>query len=273
MFESKEEHDRVRDAQAAIENALDTQTDGDASYVQPGEDLAIRVRVVRTENQLRKAIKVRADAYLRHNVACAESLHSAEDDDKAPGSLVLLCESKVTGDAVGTLRIHTNFEAPTYLERDLRLPDFLRNTSIAYVTRLAIARGTSGTFVKLALFKALHRYCFATQISWILAVAREPVDKEFIRLGFKDILEPGEKFRRPAHFGDIDVRPLYLSVLQAEHDWRTTKHPLYDFMVVRTHPDIEVFSSVSSAWTTPRRAQRGRRKTDLAIAGAQVLAV
>lgn len=270
MFESTEERDKVRNVQTAIERVVDTE---DASYVQPGEDLAVRVRVARTENQLRKAIKVRGDAYVRHNVASAEPLYSAEEDDKAPGSLVLLCESKITGDAVGTLRIHTNFEAPTYLERELRLPDFLRNTSIAYVTRLAIAAGASGTFVKLVMFKALHRYCFATQISWILAVAREPVDKDFIRLGFKDILEPGKKFRQPVHFGDIDVRPLYLSVLQAEHDWRTTKHPLYDFMVVKTHPDIEVFDSVSSTWTTPRRTQRGRRKTDLSIARAQVLVV
>jgi len=273
MFESKEEHARVRDAQVAIEKVLNAEINGDDVYAQPGENLSIRVRVVRTESQLQKAIKIRADAYVRHNVACAESLHTAEDDDKAPGSLILLCESKITGDAVGTLRLNTNFEAPTYLERDLRLPDFLRNTSIAYVTRLAIANGTSGAFVKLALFKALHRYCFATQISWILAVAREPVDKEFIRLGFRDILKPHEKFRRPSHFGDIDVRPLYLSVLQAEHDWRTVKHPLYDFMVLRTHPDIEVFNSVSSAWTTPRRTQRGRRKTDLAIAETQILAV
>ncbi|MCD6681561.1 MAG: hypothetical protein LT102_13065 [Burkholderiaceae bacterium] len=273
MFESTEERNRLRDAEAAAGEAPDGGAGNESSYIQPGEDLSIRVRVVRTENQLRKAIKVRADAYLRHNVACAESLHAAEDDDKAPGSLVFLCESKVTGDAVGTLRIHTNFEAPTYLERNLRLPDFLRSTGIAYVTRLAIANGTSGTFVKLAMFKALHRYCFATQISWILAVAREPVDRDFVRLGFRDILSPGEKFRRPDDFGDMDVRPLYFSVLQAEHNWRMTKHPLYEFMALRTHPDIEVFTSVSSAWTTPRRDRRGRRKTDLTLTSTEILSV
>lgn len=273
MFESKEERERIRDAQAALREELDSTVENEPSYIQPGEELPIRVRVVRTENQLQKAIKVRAEAYLRHNVALCETLHSPEDDDKSPGSLVLLCESKVTGDAVGTLRIHTNFETPTYLERNLRLPGFLRSTGIAYVTRLAIANGASGTFVKLAMFKALHRYCFATQISWILAVAREPVDRDLVRLGFKDILGPGEKFRRPEDFGDIDVRPLYFSVLQAEHNWRTARHPLYGFMALKTHPDIEVFTSVSSAWATPRRSQRGRRKTDFAIAATQILAV
>ncbi len=273
MFESKEEHDRVRDVQEAFGETHDAPIGSKPSYVQPGEELPIRVRVVRTENQLQKAIKVRADAYGRHTPAFADSLRSVEDDDKSPSSLVFLCESKVTGDAVGTLRIHTNFETPTYLERNLELPEFLRSTGIAYVTRLAVASGTNGTFVKLAMFKALHRYCFATQISWILAVARVPVDRDLTRLGFKDILGPGEKLRRPEDFGEVDVRPLYFSVLQAEHNWRIAKHPLYDFMALKTHPDIEVFTSVSSAWATPRRARRGRRQSDLGLAAAQILAV
>lgn len=273
MFESKEERARIAAAQAAFEEAEESTLEGESLYVQPGEELPIRVRVVRTENQLQKAIKVRADAYGRHTPAFADSLRSIEDDDKSPSSLVLLCESKVTGDAVGTLRIHTNFDSPTYLERVLVLPDFLRSAGIAYVTRLAVASGTNGSFVKLAMFKALYRYCFATQISWILAVAREPVDRDLTRLGFRDILATGDKLRRPEDFGEVDVRPLYFSVLDAEHDWRGSGHPLYDFMVRKTHPDIEIFSSVSSAWATPRRARRGRRRGDASLTTTEIMAV
>lgn len=273
MLESREERAKLWDAQAAFEETTDVSLDFGSLYVQPGEELPIRVRVVRTENQLQKAIKVRADAYGRHTPAFADSLRSVEDDDKSPSSLVLLCESKVTGDAVGTLRIHTNFEAPTYLERVLILPDKLRSVGIAYVTRLAVVNGANGSFVKLAMFKALYRYCFATQISWILAVARDPVDRDLTRLGFQDILPEGQKLRRPEDFGEVDVRPLHFSVLDAEHEWRMTGHPLYEFMVRKTHPDIEIFSSVSSAWATPRRARRGRRQADLALTATQIMAV
>ncbi len=273
MFESRVERAKLQDAQVAFTRESEVSEDAETTYVQPGEELPIRVRVVRTENQLQKAVKVRADAYGRHTPAFADSLRSIEDDDKSPSSLILLCESKVTGDAVGSLRIHTNFDRPTYLERVLALPDFLRSTGIAYVTRLAVANGANGTFVKLAMFKALYRYCFATQISWILAVAREPVDRDLVRLGFKDILPNGEKLRRPEDFGEVDVRPLHFSVLDAEHEWRATGHPLYEFMVRKTHPDIEIFSSVSSAWSTPRRARRGRRQTDLPLASTQIMAV
>lgn len=229
--------------------------DSGTLYVRPGESLPIRVRLVRTENQLTKAIKVRADAYGRHTPGFADALRVIEPDDVERSSLVLLAESKVTGEAVGTLRIHTNFDGPTYLERILTLPEFLRGAAIAYVTRLAVVSGPNGSSVKLALFKALYRYCLATQISWILAVAREPVDRDFVRLGFLDILPEGTKLRRPDDFGEVDVRPLYFDVLEAEHKWRGTRHPLYDFMVRKVHPDIEIFTSVSSSWATPRQSR------------------
>lgn len=272
MLQSREERVRLLDAQAAYDPADDSHDALAPLYVQPGESLPIRVRVVRTENQLQKAIKVRADAYGRHTPAFADSLRVIEHDDKARSSLILLCESKLTGDSVGTLRIHTNFDTPTYLEKTLALPDFLRNTGIAYVTRLAVASGANGTFVKLAMFKALYRYCFATQISWILAVARDPVDRDLTRLGFEDILSPGEKLHRPEDFGEVQVRPLYFSVLDAEHKWRSTGHPLYDFMVRKTHPDIEIFASVSSAWSTPRKSRGSRGPVDT-IGQPQIMAV
>ncbi len=265
------------------DRALTAQTPGasgvpsgrpEGQYIRPGEPLPIRVRVVRTENQLGKAIKVRADAYGRHTPQFADTLKVIEPDDVDRGSLVLLAESKVTGEAVGTLRIHTNFVAPTYLERVLALPDFLRGAGIAYVTRLAVAGGPNGSSVKLALFKALYRYCLATQISWILAVAREPVDRDLARLGFVDILPLGTKLRRPADFGDVDVRPLYFDVLEAEHRWRDARHPLYDFMVRKIHPDIEIFASVSSAWATPRQSRTPPTVREWAWAEpAQIMAV
>lgn len=272
MLQSREERTELLGRRGARGSLLEGF--GGEDYVRPGEMLPIRVRVVRTEDQLRKAIQVRADAYGRHTPKFADALRVVEHEDKERSSLVLLGESKVTGEAVGTLRIHTNFYAPTYLERVLRLPNFLRGAGIAYVTRLAVVGGPNGMSVKLALFKALYRYCLATQISWILAVAREPVDRDLTRLGFQDILPEGQKLRRPADFGDVDVRPLYFNVLEAENSWRNAGHPLYDFMVRRIHPDIEIFASVSSAWATPRqRGSRGDARGRYSLEFAQVMAV
>lgn len=275
MLQPQEDRIHLLASRKPIGAHWENDSHGPGAYIRPGETLPIRVRVVRTENQLKKAIKVRADAYGRHTPEFAAALRVIEHEDKERSSLVLLSESKITGEAVGTLRIHTNFDGPTYLERVLRLPDFLRGAGIAYVTRLAVASGPNGSSVKLALFKALYRYCLATQISWIMAVAREPVDRDLARLGFQDILPVGEKMRRPADFGDVDVRPLYFNVLEAEYRWRSTKHPLYDFMIRKVHPDIEIFASVSSAWSTPRQhrlraSARGDYRSD---PPAQIMAV
>ena len=247
---------------------------GTSGYVRPGEVLPIRVRVVRTEDQLRKVVNVRADAYGRHTPEFADALRVVEREDKDRSSLVLLGESKATGEAVGTLRIHTNFDAPTYLERVLTLPESMKGAGIAYVTRLAVANGPNGSSVKLSLFKALYRYCLATQISWIFAVAREPVDRDLVRLGFQDILPEGKKLRRPADFGEVDVRPLYFDVLEAEGRWRAVGHPLYEFMVRKIHPDIEIFASVSSAWSTPRQSRsRPMGGGERWLENAQIMAV
>lgn len=278
MFQSNDERAMLLRAQSpsvAILDEVSAEGDSDPAYVQPGERLPFRVRVARTENQLRKAIKVRAEAYGRHTPSFAETLRSVEQDDIERSSVVLLCESKLTGDAIGTLRIHTNFDAPTYLERVIALPPFLRNTGIAYVTRLAVTNGSNGATVKLALFKALYRYCFATQIEWMLAVARDPVDRDLGRLGFQDILPPGQKLSRPQDFGDVQVRPLYFSVRDTEHRWRSSGHRLYDFMFRTLHPDIEIFSSVSGAWATPRRLNKDRGASVPALDGtaAQIMAV
>lgn len=217
------------------------------------EDLPIQVRIVRTENQLSKAIDIRADAYGRHTPEFASVLRQVEKDDVSLNSLILLCESKITGDPVGTLRIHTNDYAATYLEEKIKLPNMFKNARIAYVTRLGVASGIHGNYVKLILFKALFRYCFATQIPWILAVARKPVDRNLVNLGFKDIFNLSQAIYQPEDFGNYEVRPLYFNVIDAEREWKEQGHPLYEFMINKRHPDIQIFTSVSSTWAQPRR--------------------
>ncbi len=245
-----------------------------SDYIPPGEELSVRVRVARTEAQLQKAIKVRADAFLRHLPEVVDAMNRIEREDISRRSLVLLCESKVTGEAIGTLRIHTNIEEPTYLEKTLQLPEFMRGAGIAYVSRLAVVTGKHGAFAKLALFKALYRYCYAMQISWMLAVARDPIDRELIRLGFEDLLPNGGRLRRPADFGEVDVRPLYFNVIEAEQRWRTSGHPLHEFMIKKVHPDIEVFSSVNGSWAVPRRTEKRVSQSDFSRPGdTQILSV
>lgn len=58
-----------------------------------GERLPFRVRIVRNEEDLDKAVSIRHSAYGRHIPAVAALLEQAEACDTEPGSAVLLAES------------------------------------------------------------------------------------------------------------------------------------------------------------------------------------
>lgn len=211
------------------------------------------VRIVRNEEQLLRAIDIRAEAYERHWPNLYAQLRSPEAQDRDPNSLIFLAEMKGDGQPVGTLRVDTNLSSQLQLGPDIRLPQALRGHPVAYVTRLGVKQGSIGSTVKLALFKSLHRYCLAKQLSWMLVGIRPPGDRDYVRLGFSDVFEP-ERTIPIGSSGGIPVRLMSFEVGSAERRWKEAGNPLYNFMFSQYHPDIEIFSSVSGMWTRPRRA-------------------
>jgi len=214
------------------------------------------VRIVRTEEHLEKAVKVRAESYGKHHPEVAEQLKQAENSDRAPFSLVLLAESKDTSVPLGTLRIETNARAPLAIEELLPRNSEYSTRTIAFVTRLAVRAGHDASLVKLALFKALHRYCLACQIDWIVVTARPPMDRQYVRLGFIDVYDKNTAIPIPWSAG-IPMRIMALETISCERIWLSQNHPLYRFMFVDYCPDIEVFSSVNGTWGRPRATTVG----------------
>jgi len=216
--------------------------------------LPFSVRIVRTDAQLSKAVTIRAEAYSRHIPRLGEALKNAEAADRASDTIIFLAESHETGEPLGTIRIHTNFSSPIPIEESIELPTNFRGRAIAGVSRLAVKSGPKGRLVKLALFKALHRYCLAKQIEWLVIGARPPLDKGYLDLGFVDVF-PDFRPRPLASAGGVAHRILCFEVFTAERRWFELSHPLYVFMGKRYHPDIEIFASVSNMWSHPRAPQ------------------
>jgi len=214
-------------------------------------ELPFRVRIARTEEQLRKAIEIRAEAYSRHVPALGESLRVTEGVDLTPDCLVILAESKLDDLPVGTMRIQTNFHAPLPMEESVRLPEKFRDRPLAVVSRLAVKAGHRGKMVKLALFKAMHRYCIAKQVEWVLIGARPPLEETYLALDFVDVF-PDRQPRPLATAKNLPHRILAFEIATAERRWHEIGHPLYNFMINRFHPDIEIFNSVSNRWHQPR---------------------
>ncbi len=221
--------------------------------------LPFRIRIVRNEEQLSKAIRIRAEAYERHWPNLYLQLQSPEEQDRNPNSLIFLAERKKDGEPIGTMRVDTNLVSPLAITSSIELPESITSKTTAYVTRLGVKQGSIGTLVKLSLFKSLHRYCLAKQLNWLLVGIRPPGDRDYVRLGFKDIFEEGQLVPISSS-GGVPVRLMCFEVVSGERRWHEGNNPSYKFMCEDFHPDIEIFSSVSGMWTQPRKSQN--RTTD-----------
>lgn len=227
-------------------------------------ELPFRVRIVRNSEQLEKAVRIRSEAYSRHVPTLGEILAMPENVDRDADAIVLLAEDKHDNEPLGTIRIQTNFVSPLTLETSIALPEQFKGRPLAGVSRLAVKAGPKGRLVKLALFKAMHRYCIAKQVEWVLIGARPPLDQGYVELGFVDVFSDQE-LRPLASANNVLHRILCFEVFSAERRWHELSHPLYVFMSKRFHPDIEIFASVSNMWARPRSSRRrdGDQKSPL----------
>lgn len=203
------------------------------------ERLPFTIRVVMNESQLQKAISIRHRAYGRHVPALGEMLRTPEPSDSERGCAVLLAESKLDGEPLGTMRIQTNRYRGLALESSVELPDWLAQRSLAEATRLAVSEARIGRVVKTMLFKAFYLYCIENGIDWMVIGARSPLDRMYESLLFKD-LYPELGYVPLRHAGNIPHRILALDIAAADAQWRAAKHPMYGLFVNTRHPDIDI---------------------------------
>ncbi|MES1945231.1 hypothetical protein PC39_13977 [Salinisphaera sp. PC39] len=203
------------------------------------ESLPFAVTLVQDETDLDKALRIRHSAYGRHVPELADTLDKPEHYDHEPGVVVLLAQSKLDGEPLGTMRIQTNQYGPLALEQSVTLPDWLQGRRLAEATRLGIARGRIGRMVKIAMFKGYYLYCRQNDVDWMVITGRAPLDRQYDALQFQDVF-PDRGFIPMRHVGDIPHRVMALEVASVEPGWRAAGHPLYDFFFRTRHDDIRV---------------------------------
>ena len=211
------------------------------------EYLPFTVKLVRSADDLDKAVSIRHSAYARHLPEFAETLKAPESADADRGVVVLLAESKLDGSPLGTMRIQTNQFKPLCLEQSIALPDWLRVRRLAEATRLGVTSDRGGRLVTTVLFKAYFQYCQQIGIEWLVVTGRAPVDRMYERLLFNDVF-PGRGYIPVSHVGNLPHRIMSFDVGTAQDRWIAADHPLLGFMCHTYHPDIDVGG-------TPRRYQ------------------
>ncbi|WP_296651464.1 hypothetical protein [Paraburkholderia sp.] len=208
------------------------------SAVKKTETLPFTIKVVSSVADLDKAVEMRRAAYRRHVPEFAETM-GIEAMDAAPGTVVLLAQSRLDGGPLGTMRVQTNEFGPLAVEQSVVLPDWLGQTRLAEATRLGVARGTIGRLVKVALCKAYYMYCAQNGVDWMLITARSPLDREYEAMLFDDVYGKNE-YLPMAHVGGLPHRLMAKPVALARQRWTQANHPLFGFMVETYHPDIDV---------------------------------
>lgn len=201
--------------------------------------LPFTIRVAHSADELQQAVHIRHAAYARHVPALAELLRTPEPGDRDPGAVVLLAESKLDGEPLGTLRIQTNRQRALAIEQSVALPEWLRHRRLAEATRLGVCASRIGRVVKTLLFKAFYQYCRRMDVGWMVIGARAPLDRQYEALLFQDVF-PGRGFVPLAHANSIPHRVLAFEMATADARWRQAEHPLYKLFCRTHHPDIDV---------------------------------
>ena len=226
-------------------------------------DLPFRLGIVRTDEQLSAICQVRCKAYSRHLPSFGQGLAKPESFDTLPGVLNLFIQDKQSNRIIATARLQNNLFHPLAMSAAYPLPSWLLRAPSAEITRFAVLPEFSDAerLISKVLVKACYHYCFATQIGWIVIASRRSLVKWYLAMGYRDI-DATASFHRLSHMGNLPHRVLLFDVVAAERNWFTSQNVDYDFMHRVFHPDIELFSSISSIWTRSRQGQRPLTLTD-----------
>jgi hypothetical protein len=201
--------------------------------------LSFTVRPVANGADLRRACEVRAEGYGHHMPSWRQSLIDPDALDRDPSVLVLLCEDKRTGAAIGTSRVQTNRDRPLMIEQSLALPASIARLGRAEITRLSTVQGAD-PLVKIALCKAAFLHCMATQSRFMVIGARnEALVRQYRRVGFEDVY-PDQGMIPLAHTGGLPHRVLAMDTFAAPRTWQQSNLGLFDFFFETLHPDIDI---------------------------------
>ncbi len=231
-------HEVVRVARESDAAMSDTVRKVSLPDLKDPQRLPFTVRIASERADLEKAVSVRRRAYGRHLPGFAETM-MVEDVDSAPGTTVLLAESRLDNAALGTMRIQTNEFEPLPLTHSVTLPDWCASGRLAEATRLAVTGPSASRMVKMMLFKALFLLCEQRGIDWLLLTARAPIDREYQAMLFRDIFDD-QRYVPMEHVAGLPHRVMAGEVGAARHRWSQARHPLYGFVFETSHPDLDL---------------------------------
>ena len=111
--------------------------------------LPFTIRLANGQDDIEKVCLQRAQAYGRHqpDLVTRLTLSKPETEDLRDDVLILMAESKESGEVVGALRLQTNLNQPLRFETELALPERFRGKHLLEAGRMTVRNGPEGRMV------------------------------------------------------------------------------------------------------------------------------
>ena len=106
------------------------------------ESLTFTLRQAESDDDVKLACRVRAEAYGRKVASYRDTMLTPDDVDLSPWTTIYLCEDKLTGEPVGTMRIQSTVDGGDLeIEKHIRIPSALQPYGRAALSQVTIDAG------------------------------------------------------------------------------------------------------------------------------------
>lgn len=201
----------------------------------------IRVRPARTDHERSLALGVRLEGYKKYGFT-SDTVVDAYDHKDNCTILLATIRSEHNGEEapVGTMRILDAWGGRVELEDciDALGPLGGLNRNFAEATRFSVIKCPERSAIKLALWKAFHRYCLGHQRNHMVVWVRPGGRRDYESLGFAETPELAFSHQT---LGGRPHTTFMIDLVDLEQRYRSSKHPLHSFIFHEHHPLIRPF--------------------------------
>jgi hypothetical protein len=110
--------------------------------------------------------------------------------------------------------------------------------SCVEANRFSVPPGPHAKAVKLLLWKSIMRFCTIHKIERMIVYTKEAASRDYRFLLFQSLGAEG-KFKHSI-LGNCEHETLVTEVADADARFKSSSHPLHEFMFVRHHPQIRL---------------------------------
>lgn len=198
--------------------------------------LPYTIETVQDQVTLEQCIRLRSEAYYRHNAELGRLLSEPEPEDSDPRFTNLVARSKLSGELLAAVRVEIQTTQPLAFEKSYQLPKALKTGPVADIARLSIAK-KAGFSPRLMMIKAAYWWCRSHGVVKHFITARHPADRLYRRFEMQDLL-PHQGMVPIKSIGNIPHRIMWIDVFDISKQWLETGNPLLSPIFLQSHPEI-----------------------------------